>query len=288
MKTNILTLVITLTLGVILAATLLVPIIDNATTTTDTYTNDGLIHLEKYTAESDDITIAWTYDTPNAITINDETLTLPDVEYLSIDMGNDWFVRYNRGVSMSYLATNASIVSTVAGEGSLTVTLSGGTITATDGTTTKTNTYTEYLCITPDENASYVMKKAADSVYLKGDSEIIAYGQTSSYAFKIVGNVTDGVTVSQIRGSSVEIDNETVNATADDSHIDLYKFTSVTFTYGDATATYNAVVVPKEITAEKSAHLTDGQISLMGAIPIMVIVALLMAAVGAIVLRRND
>ena len=287
MNNKLITLAITLTIGVILAASLLIPVINTATATTDTYTNDGLIHLEKYTAESDDITIAWTYETPNAITINDETLALPDVEYLSIDMGNDWFVRYTRGVSMSYLATNASIVSTVADEGSLTITLSGGTITATDGVTTKTNTYTEYLCITSDVNASYVMKKATDSVYLKGDSEIIAYGVTSSYAFKIVGNVTDGVTISQIRGTTVEIDNETVNATADDSHIGLYKFTSVTFTYGDATATYNTVVVPKEVTAEKSEHLTDGQISLLGVIPVLVIVALLVVAVGAVA-RRND
>ena len=42
------------------------------------------------------------------------------------------------------------------------------------------------------------------------------------------------------------------------------------------------------MTAELANHLTPGQIALLNAIPIMVIVALLMAAVGAVALRRAD
>ena len=62
-------------IGIIVLGSVLMPILDDATATTDTFTNEGYFYLEKYD-ESTDITLEWTYSAPTTMTVNDQDIEL--------------------------------------------------------------------------------------------------------------------------------------------------------------------------------------------------------------------
>lgn len=220
--------------------------------------------------------------------------TVNDVDVGTVGAGNnaimtDGFVI--RGSGQIRGSVNGSITS-----GTLTV--SNYTITGSymDGETAKTAnwTFTDFYGIT-SEITSYIMSDTANNTtYLKSDSEIHGFGLTKvGEVFaqcKITGTL-EGVEVT-VNGSFT-VSDVTVNYNPVAGYIDLYTWESVTFVLTDTndnsvTATYNMCVIPAKVTAELSQHLNPGEIAIMNAIPIMVIVTILMAAVGAIAYRRAD
>ena len=287
-KTNVLTLIITLVVGVILTGALLGPVISDATKTHETFHNDGLYYMEN---PSESISVKFLGD--SAWEINGETLEYTNIGATNIIVTDNTFVRNNGQVRGGAYATWTAADLTI-GNGTIT-----GTATVSGSSKPISWTYDYVYVATNDDSAAYLMKSNTKDAYIKADSEVIGMGistvkdstgSNNTAEFKvIVDDLTATVTTTN---QYVTVSNILVNATAVDGYEDLYLFTSVTFdaTWGDYTThlTYNIVIVPSEVTAELSDHLTPGQISLMGAIPIMVIVALLMAAVGAIALRRAD
>ena len=304
-KMNILTLIITLVVGVILTGAMLGPVISDATKTTETFTNDGAFYVEldpteTYTIEYDN-TIA-----NDTITVNGTAITL-DRDYTLVALENA-ILRFNVGNHKldwngngSYLA-NMNKLSLSFANGSIT-----GTYTSTgDATAWPTMTYNKIYVISPTEQP-LIMSDYSVPVKVKGDSELVAFGRTvlndegtnKQFLVQIEGTINDGVNVTISNVSSgvdigAVITDLSINSTPVQGYNDLYTLTSITFkaatTEGGQTTnvTFSAYIVPTEVTAELTNHLTPGQISLMGAIPVMVIVALLMAAVGAIALRRAD
>lgn len=318
-KMNALTLIITLVVGVILTGALLGPVISDATKTTETYTNDGYFRMAHYDATSDH-TMFWTYEKPDTVTVDnvDVKLTYPTTAGSSVTViaDTDWIFRLYVGPSgpafIDYIPSTGGVTrATVADSMTLTVTLTSGSMSASfsDGTT-KTGTYSDIWL--PSNNGDLTMKKADKTAYVLGDSEIVGYGISSPLnhngqpisgpgdGIYLTGTYDDGITGTIWRGTNGALSDIETHATADDAHKDLYLFDKITATFTltetvegetvttDTALTYNYVIVPYQVTAELSNHLTPGQISLMGAIPVMVIVALLMVAVGAIALRRND
>lgn len=296
------TMVITLSVVIISVAAILMPVISSATETTDTYTNEGLYHLTKY-GTSAELVITWDHTDPEVITAGTDTITLPqDSAYpLTLTGNNSFFARYSVESDGTYFQVFSSNNSVVLGgnttdETDVTITISSGSITITNGTSTVTYTYDDFvLAISTD--GPYVMKSSTDTAYVLGDSEIYGVGRSLlSFAsgsrqtnFYIEGTISGGFTITPIsRTDTTSIASYEVDSAAVDGHVDLYTFDSISFiaTATDvdetASATYSQVIVPYEVTAEKSTHLDSGTIALLAAIPSLIIVSLIMVATGGI------
>lgn len=306
-KMNALTLIITLVVGVILTGALLGPVISDATKTHETFTNTGAFYVEldpadEYTIEYDAAEAA------NKVTINDTTIDVPN-GYTILALDNS--ILRIQDNTLQYKGAGSYIVNIIKCD----LSVSNGTVTGSyylrDAPTTEVSwpstTYTKAYVASPTQQ-DYVMTVYNTTSKMTGDSDIFAFGQTGFvtsgstvlYLIKIEGTIDDGVTVSildrttGVAVSTATVEDLSINKTAVAGYVDLYDLTSITFkakildTDNWTNVSYSAYIVPSEVTAELSDHLTPGQISLMGAIPVMVIVALLMAAVGAIAYRRAD
>ena len=155
--------------------------------------------------------------------------------------------------------------------------------------------------ISANDDAKYVMKFANESAYVTDESVYImgisvGVGFNNAIGVYGIGTIEDGMTLSTAyKGNNVTGDITYADPVADYSSVSgyngLYKLNGYTsaITVGETTTniSYTYFIVPAEVTAELSQHLTPGQIALMGAIPVLVIVALLVVAVGAVA-RRND
>lgn len=295
MKTNILTLAITLTIGVILAGAVMVPVIKEATTTTEVVKNVGLYYIT-----DDDESHTFSYD-GTTYTIDGTALTSPGNDYTLLATDTELMRTSYQGLQLrGEQAGTASACNFTISNGTL-----SGTYTENSETKSLSLTYTDYVLATSTEE-SQIMKSYTSTAYLLKDSEIHGRGLTQLYtkedqstsAYKYIqidGTIEDGVTVSIYDpDNSFSVSNIKINTTSTEGYADLYTFVSITFdvTHTATTAvtscTYTAVIVPAQVTAELAEHLDGGSIALLNALPIMVIVALLMAAVGAIALRRAD
>lgn len=297
MNNKLIPLVITLVVGIILAGSVLMPVLNDATETERTFLNKG--YYEMTYTEADDVSLTWDSADPHKVTVNDAVIDLPATADLpgpiNIICGDDWFIRYTGAGLQFYPSTGSSVN---AGNGvDMTVTASEGTVTITtnaDPAVTKTAYYTFLYVVS--ENGAYVMKNTNDVAYVHEDSEIYGIGRstvTGGYVkIKITGSISNGFTATEVGSSAFTIGDITVNYTTDSAYIDLYKLSSLQFTVTDSDnnandLTYSYFIVPASVTSELSNHLTPGQIALIGAIPVLVIVALLVVAVG-VVARRND
>ena len=309
-KMNALTLIITLVVGVILTGALLGPVISDATKTTETFENDGYFTMSEINADTD-ITITWDHTKPTVFTVDDTDyeINVPVNRLVSIVGTDSMIIRY---VSSTDGSTNrvqayssqGFIQAGVSTGTDMVIELTNDTITVTVGTTVKTISITEGYYIDPD--GSWVMKKSDETAYIhKNDSVMIFAGITNmgegngDVGVYGVGTINDGMGLDVVPTSNstptVTFGDVTFNYNAVNGYNDLVSLSDCNFDITlsgtpDTTvsATYSYFIVPAQVTAELSHHLTPGQISLMGAIPVMVIVALLMAAVGAIALRRAD
>ena len=313
-KMNALTLIITLVVGVILTGALLGPVINDATKTTETFTNTGYLRLGEISSEDPDTyTITWTYENPHQFIVNDEIYTMPDgnttgsVFPYTMFATDGWGLRYtqtggNVDLNLYGSGENSQLLwyATTTDTNTVTITINGGTASfVKNGGSAVNMTYTNMFI--PDNDGEFILKKGNSPAYLNSESVIYSTGRTSAsfganaFAININlnGNV-EGVNVNVLAPSGFTSSNVVIDSSEVDGYENLYSFNKVTFDITqDSTsitvgATYAQVIVPYQVTAELSEHLTPGQISLMGAIPVMVIVALLMAAVGAIALGRND
>lgn len=303
MNTKLITITLTLVVGIILAGSILIPVLNDATTVRDTYENEGVYHMNALESTSTDTyVLSWDHSTPLKVTVNDDVVDLgvPQFYMYSLICADDWMVRYETNtdgttVTVAYAGSEnyAVISASTTAATDISITLHGGTATFVVGETTVTKTYTKCYCI--DVDGDYVMKKATSTAHLNEDSEVYIVGVSSWYGaiarIKLSGTIDDGFTISVVNHDTWTVSDIVVNAPANSNHIDLYDFSSIQFTVdtgsGTQTLTYSQVIIPAEVTAERSVHFTDGENALIGAIPIMVIVALLVVAVG-VVARRND
>lgn len=305
---NLLTLAITLTVGIILAGSLLMPVISDATTTEKTFDNtaNALFQVEKLD-DSSEYTFVWDHTDPTHATVNGSTVTLKNATVLCST--DSFLFRFGSdtasGSYIQSIGANIGMIVSEKGtnEGDLTITASGGTFTfetVKGGTTaTKTLDFTEGYGIVAE--GSYVMKSPTQTAYMLKDSPIVAMGLTSldgvwNNLFQITGTVEE-VTITQIipTPATYTISDIVINSQANDKYIDLYSLDSITFVatqIADNTkvhdCTYNFFIVPATVTAELSQHLSPGEIAIMNALPVLIIVALVMMAAGALYLKRDD
>lgn len=313
MNNKLIPIVLTLVVGIILAGSVLVPVLNDATKTEQTFTNDGYIRLGEISAEdTETYTITWTYENPGQFVINDDVYVMPSgsttgsVFPYTLFATDGWGLRYLKNSTDTNLnlygsGESASLLwyAGATAQDTVVITLSAGSATfVKNSTTTATMEYTNVFL--PDSDGAYVLKKGDTSAYLNADSVIYSTGRTSAVFgtnniainINLNGNV-EGVEVDAIAPTGFTVSNVVVDSSEVNGYKDLYKFDKVTFditqtsTSIDVEAVYSQVIVPYQVTAELSDHLTPGQIALLGAIPVLVIVALLVVAVG-VVARRND
>lgn len=301
---NLLTLAITLTVGIILAGSLLMPVISDATETEKTFVNEGVFNYGLFTPD-DEYTIEFTQATGTLIVNDEEVTPIPGVSVTegknySVVASDNFLLRFGSGAGAFFLqiiGTDAddNSIAIVLNTGTCTGTINDGNFEVTYGTTTKTFEFTEIYGIVKDPSVA-IMKAAANEVYIKGDSEIYASGVTNVSAwnnlFHFEGTYKDGITISSPNLPDATYDNIEWNIEAVPGYVDLYKLTSIEFdiTYDETTvhATYSYFGVPSSVTAELSQHLDSGSIAILKALPVLIIVALVVMAAGALYLKRDD
>lgn len=296
--------IVSLAVVVICVAAIMMPVLNEATTTEKTFTNEGAFYVEA--DPSDTYTIEYDKATKQGVIyINDTALDLSfTTGYTIMALDKSMLRLQSSDSTLQYKGNGAYITGIVNAD----LTISNGTVSGTYQTTPGSDldwpetTYTDVYIASPSEQELVMTEYNATSKVL-GDSEIFALGQTMVnsvwYLFKITGTVEDGVTVAcldRTTGEEVEgavISNLSINKTAVDGYLDLYDLTSITFTVtladtSTANCTYSAYIIPAEVTAERSQHLSDAENMILNAIPALVIVALVIGALGVFVTSRRD
>ena len=303
-KNNLLMLVVTLTVGIILAGSLLMPVLSDATTTERTFTNTGAFYIDA--DPTDTYTIAYNKASePGVIYINGDALDIAFSNSYTVFSIDNAIMRTISDNTLQWKGNGQYMT----GISKVDLTVSNGSVTGTyigvggNETSWPTTTYTECHIASPTRE-DLVMTSYNSTNKVLGDSDIFAFGQTAvknntvMLLFKITGNVKDGVEITALNSTTGDVDASatitdiSVNATAVNGYRDLYDLTSITFKVEyDSTvtdATYTAYIVPTTVTAELSQHLNAGEIALLNALPILVIIGLVMVGVGAILVRNRD
>lgn len=303
MDNKLIQIVITITVGIVVLGSLLVPVITEASTTETKFTNDGYYFMT-FEDEGTEMTVNWDYTQPTVLTVNSTEVPLPDKDHMSsipftIFCSKTWYLRYAYDNTDGYYvgiyqnANTNTYSGAVSAERSLTVTVGAdGTTTVNNGTEhTWSNASGGFYVIS--ETGEYVMKTMDSDAYVHGDSEIFGYGRTYAryynYTSELSGSVNDGITgefhpESTIITAGWTISDVTLNSETVSSYTDLYTVSSMTYEITGETilpyeATFSQFIVPYEITAEKSQHLDTAEIGLLAAIPVLMIVALLVITV---------
>lgn len=292
--------------GVLIFSALLVPIINDATTTEKTFNNSegALFQVEKFDTDSS-YSFEWIYTDPTHATINNETVTLSNATVICAT--DSFLIRYGQDTSNGYYLQSVGgglgAYASETNKTTLTINVNGGSLTSVvsnEGSTptSKTIAINEGYGIVAKGN--YVMKAPTQGAYMLNDSPIVAMGLTAldgvwSNMFQITGTV-EGVEVEQISPApaTYSISDVEINSVAVAGYEDLSELNSITFVatqIADTTkvhdCTYNYFIVPAEVTADITVTPDDATRAIMGVIPLIVIVGLIAGIVGVIAVRRN-
>lgn len=285
-------------IGVLLLASLALPLLTEAASANSTFTNDGYFKMTKY-GTTDEITIIFDSTDSSHLTVNDELVTLPDLADIGLNVSliasEIFCLRYNTNSTFQCFSGNSNTGVSVGEDWSFTAT--GGTATFTNTTTNDSRTITYDNLYIINNDGDWVMKKSTVPAYVNDDSFFMGVGLTAgSSAIGIVGlnvsgSIEDGATITAWRGTGltftdIEIDESSVN-----SHINLYKLNKVTFTATDADndtldITYSYFIVPYQVTAEKATHLDNTESTLIDLIPLLLAVALVLGIIAYAIRAR--
>lgn len=293
-------LVVALVIGIVLVTSAVVPLASDYSEA-KTFKNAGYYDMT-YT-ETDSLTFEWEHTAPKQVTINNETVTLPDADATpkTLLCGDNWLVRYaestNNGIFVQFYGSSGSNVSASEGElTDLSIVCSNGSVSVTntaDTPATFSTTYTHLYIVT--DSGDLVMKDANSPAYLNGDSEIVAMGLSkigtvSNVGVMITGTITDGFTWSMFRGSDTTFSNEAAVTTEVSGYVDLYTLDKLTATAtnstGSSNLTYNYFIVPAEVTADPDNPAAYK--NLVKVVPLMAFIMLVVAAAGMVYLKNKD
>lgn len=300
-------------LAVIIASTVcalifgaLLPVWADTTASEDTFKNTGAFFVEidptdTYTVEYDkSIELGIVY-------INGKALNVPFSTGYTIVAIDNAILRLQSGDNTIQYKGNGVYITGIA---KLDITVSNGSITgtfenATSGpsATWPATTYTKAFIASPEEE-DYIMSTYTEPVKMNGNSPIVAFGQTSIHSsgadvlslVNITGDIENGVTVSILNSTTGEenpgatVSDITINATTVNGYEDLYDLTSITFNVaydGAITAvTYSAYVVPYEVTAERTVHMSGALATLVNIIPLLIAFGLIIGIAGVVIYKR--
>ena len=311
MKTNILTLAITLTVGIILAGSLLMPVISEARTNlgdVTTINNENIQPTADYTNRDIVMTVAAANDAEGyAIYINGEGYEKPAITRIALI--SDRLIIYatstaGRAIELRYWDdTNSTEVSTnITADVTIGYTHATRTLTYSDGTRDITYTDVPYVFCW-DKNGQYgeVLSNTAypSKVFRMSDIENGNWGVFNTSGVFTINEVSHRgiITASKYGVSALFADNPDWTVTLDygtptlkEGTTDLYNGLVPKFIITDAEGNFiQEDPVRSFVLNEAHGHESAGAAySLLGAIPIMVIIGLVLAATAAIMIKRND
>lgn len=295
--------------GLVVFSAILMPVVNNATVTEKTFSNEGYYNMEQL-GEDASYKLFWDHAAPNQVTINDtDVIPLNATPYqaLTILGSNEFSMRFlneptNPRIQLyggnNWSFTSASVNSAV----DITAVLEDGTLTITTNAETP---YSESHDVPTDlygvyKGGSFVMKKTNDTAYVLGDTSVIVLcGLTIGNGLEATvyadGTVNDGLTYTLIRptqqADTAVFDNEVITASDVPGYIGLKALEkvqfSITLTGGTVESTYTYFLVPAKVTAELSQHLDGDEIQLIKTIPILIIAGLIVGIAAVVVSRRE-
>lgn len=295
-------LVITALVSVIVLAVVLIPVLDDATTTHETFTNDGYFRMSKIDTTSEDYTLTWDATDNKVVNANGNDITIPwDSTFpLTLIALENYGVRYTvtlstQTVTLDLFGPQQNVISSKSVDA--TITLSEGTMTISS-TGSVDQTYSYDVAYVIDLEGDYTLKKGDKPAYVHGDSDIFATGRTQVTIgsnvwlnINVAGNIDDGFIATVFSSNDYTTSNYVVNDEELTQYDDTYLFTNVQFDItadgGTATATYSQVIVPYQITSERSVHLSPAEIEILDILPVFIIIAVLIAAIAVVAFRRE-
>lgn len=284
MNNKLIPIVLTLVVGIILAGSVLVPVLNDAQKDLgDPITKTNPVYNSWY--RDIEPTDVWEMSSTGYV-LNDETM---DTGYRQAVFG-DSFVLYLNALNLDnigyVIGKNDENPTQLVNTKSYTITFDNNTISIVDGDNTavysKEYTWAYTLCPSEDTAKWGTITRIGDgdTTYILNNNQVVLSGYYYTGDNDTFYSYKDGTLYIGSYEGGMEITKTLVDGTTD-----IYKIDTEVVTVGDETFTPYITLVPISVTG----HATAGaSYSLLGAIPIMVIVALIMGAVGMIVAKRND
>lgn len=278
--------------GILVFSALLVPVVNTGASEKTTISNLGANF--KLTDDSADVhTIVISADADGLIITTDgELCKLPDFSLFgsaTIVFCEDSFIRLgSNGLVEIYGATNASTygkqkVGTASAGNPITITITGNSAAVSTYTIPNVSAYIA-------DSGDYVL---ANHPYVKNDS-IVYIGASNiidgaNFAFVLYGNINDligkGVWPNgrSIGDVTVSLDNPVTNL----YKVDKIEAVALVDGVERGTMTITYFLAPKVIEYDNPSYAGDNLASILGVIPLIVIVGLIAGIVGVIAVRRN-
>ena len=298
--------IVALVIGLILTFTAVMPLVSDYSDA-KTFKNEGIIEMN-ILDESSEYVANWDYTKPAKLTIGTTEIDLPTNTAFALNLycNDEFFLRYyyagangaNTFLELYKVGLSGSAVyaARVSESKSMSITISGGTITFNNGGTDYEITFDTMYAI--DLTGNYVMKRSTESAYLNGDSEIFAHGRTNVAGITvntvITGNIDDGF-VKQTWPESLTITSDAdiiSDATSVNGYLDLYTLKELSFgvtntsTSATGTIAYSQFIVPSEVTAD-----TDNPAaykSLVSVLPLFALILLVAGAASLVYFKNKD
>lgn len=290
---RIVALVVGASVMVLIFSALLVPIINDATTTEKTFDNTSYGYYQMKALEVGDI---WERN-ESTWTHNDETLVTQSLGTVSILALDNTAVRQNGQLRGTTQSSNNFVNGEVTEEGIL--------LFNEDKPIPFDSGYGATL------DGDYILKTYSDKAYVNGDTALWVTGvsgfndlsSNANFIVHIEGTIDDGVTITVTAvkngtSSNFVVGDYTINYAPVAGYNDLYLIDNITFNvtaYNSeaednvtTAVSYSTFVLPKEVTAELTIHPDSATNALLSAIPIIVMIGIVLAVVGVAIVGRND
>lgn len=301
MKTNLIALILALAVGVILTGALLAPVVAEYSDDTTTYTNIGTPFT---VADESEHTLIVAQD--HTITFDGNPVPYPDVNHsgqVILMYGSDWILRMaqsNPTATASFSLAGPTDVFDYLGDsttGDLTVSINGSDVSCSLGSTTKTRENMTYsIC----DKGAFVL---STSPHIVDSTEILVglrnnSNEASADVFEIVSGTIDNLEATMARAvistaspntgtTSSTFEVTTSEANGELLSLDLITQTVTFWNSTTGTIAFDYAIVPETIEYANPNQI-DGASSIIAAIPIIVIVALVLMAVGIGVNMRRE
>lgn len=292
---KILGIVIAAAVSIIVLGSVLMPVFNDVSDNSETFTNDGYVKLSLID-ENTTASFSWDHTNPKVIVCNGvpvDMSAIPEDMQISVVGADSFVVRYeNLAGNLSRLICNGvggQMLIISSGENNATMSINNGVFSVDFGSGVRTKTLNNGYYV--NALGDYVLKFTDSPAYVSDDTLVLAGitspSQSVSVAVFGIGTIRS-MEITPTFQTGYTIKNIVINSEAVSGYDDLHKLSAITFKIvDDATseeydATYSYFAVPVNVVVHESGTLTDGQLSLLRAIPVMIIIGILMMVVGVI------